>query len=273
VNPVKSKSIYKSISIIILLALSIIPTTLLTTPMKAQVGTITLSSSNLHPLKVIEIIVYIPGLTADYITLRLSTEAGPVPLIDRDEKPHSDGMFNATKVATGIYYAYLGGNMTNIKVIPKNPPSAVKDESIVNITEKYPPGTTLKLEVLGYGLTTTISYDVVSTTISLDRTSIPVRRSDQFKVTLTINDQDLNLDPTTAEVYKGSNLTYIYFYLMHVNGTTGETRYPVDRTDEPVATDLYTLSTNAGLDVSKIVIKETGVNSGSFFVVDAPNSH
>ncbi|ADM26894.1 hypothetical protein Igag_0041 [Ignisphaera aggregans DSM 17230] len=195
-NPVKSKSIYKSISIIILLALSIIPATLLTTTVKAQ-GTITLSSGNLHPTKAIEIRVDIPGLTANEITLRVLDPAGNAIIPN----------LIARSVATGVYYAYLGGeDIQNLaeflgagaKVDPSQY-GAMIPRGRVSL------GTTLTIEVLGYGISTTVYYGYVApTSVKFDRDVVPTRRINEYEITLTVVDQDLNLNPVAVD--QGGNI-------------------------------------------------------------------
>jgi len=238
----------KTVSTIVLstlIILSILPATLFIPIAKAQ-GTITLSSSNLHPYKVIEIRVDIPGLTADNITLRVLDPTGQ-PIQLKNLQGNTITTFVAVKVATGVYYAYLGGNMTDMSKIPKYPKvSRTATDAFVNITQKLTP-TTLTIEVLGYGITATVKYNVVASSISLDRTSLPVRRPREFKVTLTLSDQDLNFDPTAVDVFTGSNATFIALWLTHINGTTG-----VSTPEERPA------------DLSQFTIKETAVNSGSF---------
>jgi len=241
----------KTVSTIVLstlIILSILPATLFIPIAKAQ-GTITLSSSNLHPYKVIEIRVDIPGLTADNITLRVLDPTGqPIKLNNLNKTKTNITEFCAVKVATGVYYAYLGGNMTDMSKIPKYPKiprSTYYTDAFVSISQSLPP-TTLTIEVLGYGITATVKYNVVASSISLDRTSLPVRRPDEFKVTLTLNDQDLNFDPTAVDVFTGSNATFVALWLTHINGTTG-----VSIQDKLAK-------------LSNFTIKETAVNSGSF---------
>jgi hypothetical protein len=68
----------KTVSTIVLstlIILSILPATLFIPIAKAQ-GTITLSSDNLHPYKVIEITVNLPGVDATDIDLRVTDHTG-----------------------------------------------------------------------------------------------------------------------------------------------------------------------------------------------------
>jgi len=247
VNPVKSKSIYKSISIIILLALSIIPTTLLTTPMKAQIGRIVLSSDVFNPYKVIEIRVEIPGLDVNNVTLRLLNSAGqPVQLRDRTGTLVTE--FKAYKIATGVFYAYLGGNETNLNVNPKYPKiSRSYADAFVKLAGSYDPDTSFTIEVLGYGITATVTYGYVSTELSIDRDTIPSRRPDDVKIKLTIKDQDLNFDPTAVDIFTRTNTSNITLTIIHINGTSGVMK-------------------KITANLSNATIKESAVNSGSFSV-------
>ncbi|MEM2294472.1 MAG: hypothetical protein QXX41_14465 [Nitrososphaerota archaeon] len=204
---------------------------------KAQ-GTITLSSANLHPNKVLEIKVIIPGLEATSIDLRVTDAAGtPLEVIDKDS--NSLTVFKAYRVGVGVFYAYLGGTNVNLAMIPKYP-LVVSNDAIVRLKGSPNPDTTLNLEVLGHGLVASIPYSTVGSTVSLDRDKVPSRRSNEFKVTLTVTDQDLNLDPTAVDELT----TYpIKLDVSHIDGQTGQT-------------------TTRQIQITGV--KETAVNSGTF---------
>jgi hypothetical protein len=213
-------------------------------------GTITLSSENFHPYKVIEIRVDIPGLIADTITLRVLDPTGqPVGLKNCVGEQINNGTFVAAKVATGVYYAYLGGNNTEVDKIPKYPKMSreAHKNAFVNITQSLDP-TVLTIEVLGFGITKTVNYNVVASSITLDRTSIPIRRSSEFKVTITLNDQDLNFDPTAVDLYTGSNTTFVALWITHISSITGASK------------------PKGPIDLSSLTIKESAANSGTFTI-------
>jgi len=203
-------------------------------------GTITLSSANLHEYKVLEIKVTIPGLEADELTLRVTDAAGE-PLTVTTKDGADTQSFKAVRVGLGVYYAYLGGHEVDLGDNPKNP--IVTDAAaIVKLKEEVQSGATLNIEVLGHGLVSSVVYTTVKPTVSLDRDKVPSRRTNEFKVTLTVTDQDLNLDPTAIDTL----VAYpIQVYVTHIDSQTG-------------ATSIKTYTIQSG------DVKETAVNSGTF---------
>ncbi|MEM1842807.1 MAG: hypothetical protein QXL19_10570, partial [Ignisphaera sp.] len=235
-----------STALLTLLVLSILPATvLLIKPAHAQ-GTITLSSENFNPYKVVEIRVDIPGLTESFIELQLLRAGQPVEL--KNLADNTTYKFKAIRVATGVYYAYLGGNMTNLDNIPKYPKMSRTGNEDAFVKINYTGGpTTFTIEVLGYGITKDIAYTVAPSTITLDRTSIPIRRSSEFKITLTLADQDLNFDPTAVDKFTSTDTSLISLRITHINGTTGESK------------DVYA-------DLGSFTISESAANSGRFAI-------
>ncbi|MDW8086301.1 MAG: hypothetical protein RMI45_08730, partial [Ignisphaera sp.] len=234
-----------STTLLALLIISILPATLLLTkPAQAQ-GTIEFSSDNLHNHKVIEVKVTIPGLDAAYVTMVLKNAAGePVPIIDKEGTTISGGVFKAYRVGPGVFYAYIGGNNVDLAANPAYP-KVTQDDAIVKLSTAPSPGAVLFVEVLGYGIARSFTFNTVKPAeVKTDRDSVPARRPADFTVRLTVTDQDLNLDPTKVD----DLATYsIIIGVTHISGTTGAT-----------ATKSLTKS-GAG-------IKETAVNSGTFTV-------
>jgi len=236
----------KTVSTIVLstlIILSILPATLFIPIAKAQ-GQIILSSPNLNPYKIIELDIRLPGVDVNTVPLRLYDAAGN-KILD----------FEAHKLATGRYIAYLGGHYAppwpeNPKISPVTGTFsyATLAETSVDPTKT----TTLTLEVLGYDVKVDIPFKPVATSLTVDRTTIPVRTDLQaaYMVTLTISDQDLNFDPTKTDVFTGDSLSRIYLNVMLVKkGTTGETFGGV--------VDLASAKPN-------LVFRETTANSGAF---------
>ncbi|MEM4613623.1 MAG: hypothetical protein QXJ56_06670, partial [Ignisphaera sp.] len=189
-----------STALLTLLVLSILPATvLLIKPTYAQ-GTIEFSSDNLHPYKVIEIKVTIPGLDVSSIDLRLTDAAGqPVEIVYRSGTPPATGVFKAYRVGVGIFYAYIGGDRVNLAQNPAYPKYAAND-SIVKLATAQSAGATLTVEALGYGISKSFIYDTVKPVdLVLDRDVVPARRTSVYTVKLTLTDQDLNLDPTKVD--------------------------------------------------------------------------
>ena len=226
-------------------------------PVKAQ-GTITLSSENLHPWKVVEIIVNIPGLDADSIDLRITKATGePLALTYKggtgassDEK---GGFLKAAKIAVGVFVAYLGGDSVDLASNPAYPKKVITatigtttvTTNIARIST-LDAGSTINIEVLGYGITKSLIYSAVKpASISLVRSEVPSRRTNAYEVVITLEDQDLNLDPTKVDVLSPSYP--IVVYVTWISGTTGNT---------------YTKT----VTFSSSEIKESAVNSGKFTI-------
>jgi len=247
VNP----RILKPIPILLLslVILSIVTPLLLTPLVKAEAGTIIPSSSNLNPYKIIELDIRLPGVDVDNVTIRILYNDQPVNLSLWKVSGGFDTSTNATKfyakkLATGRYIAYIAGDA--VTEAPANPKIVSLADSSGNYYAKLADsglqGKTLTVEVLGYDVTATISYKPVSTSLTLDRTTVPVRSDlySNYIVTLSINDQDLNYDPTSID----TNNTYLDVEVSLIKKeTTGQTIGP------------------ATLPVS---IKETSANSGVF---------
>jgi len=226
-----TSKLIKSIPVLALIILSIIPATALIIPHVKAEGTIELSSSTFHPWKVVEIKVSIPGLDAPYIELRVLDPAGqPLPIT-----------LYACKAAVGVFYAYLGGENA---VAPKYP-KAKCSNYFANIPSGYGPGTTFTIEVLGYGITATLTYTTVKPAyVKLDRTEVPARRTSEYTVVITIKDDDLNLDPTAVD---DLSQYPVKIDVTWISGTTGDTK--------------TTTVVRSGAS-----IRESAVNSGEFSI-------
>jgi len=243
-NPKPLKTISTAI-IATLIILSILPATLLIPKTYAQ-GTITLSSENLHPHKVIEIIVNLPGVdVTEGIDLRVTDAAGePLDLTYKSGSAPT-GVLKAARLAPGVYVAYLGGHGVDLDTNPQYPKRVI-NASIAKVPD-ISAGSTIVIEVLGYGISTTVTYNSVKpVSISLDRKEVPARRTGEYTVKLTVVDQDLNLDPTKIDDLS----TYGYGINISVTWISGTTGQVLNKS---------LLKTDAG-------IKESAVNSGKFTV-------
>ena len=186
-----------ALALLAIIVLSIVPTALVIgiPTAKAQSYSIKPSSENLNPFKTVELVIDLPGVDVDRVRLRVLDEEGNI-LAD----------FYAKKIATGRYIAYLGGPFAAEPQFPKVDLSENVSSTIYNYFARLPqtvePGTTLTVEVLGYDVTYSIPYKPVASSLTLDRATIPVRQDlyDDYVVTLTISDQDLNLDPTAVDI-------------------------------------------------------------------------
>jgi hypothetical protein len=220
-------------------------------------GTITLSSSNLNPYKIVELTINLPGVDVDRVRIRVLDKYGiPVTLSAWNGSQLSDSAteFYAKKLGPGTYIAYLAGHEVDSTKYPRYP-KVVLNETTSSTTYSYyaklaqDPGTgaTLTVEVLGYGVTTTISYAAVASTLAVDRTTIPVRTDlyNSTMVTLTITDQDLNWDPTATDSLAPGNFSVNVTLIK--KETTGQTIGP-----KIVGLTAFTS------------INETAANSGAF---------
>ncbi len=164
---------------------------------KAQAqGSITTSSPNLHPAKVIKIEVTGTGDLGPLITLQVKrADTGEVINVKWKNGTVANN-FTATRIA-GRYVAYLGGNATNLDENPKFP-LPVDISSIANIGDTdLPRSTILRIEVPILGIFTTVRFDTVASTATIPKDSFPYRRNALIPITFT--DHDLNKDPTSLD--------------------------------------------------------------------------
>jgi len=233
-------------------------------------GTITLSSSNLHPWKVIEITVNIPGLDANYTELRVTDEYGQPITLTYKIGSLPTGVLRAAKIATGVFVAYLGGAEVNLNANPAYPKkdSTGTVPNIAKLPSTVKAGDTINIEVLGYGLTASLTYDTVKpASITLDRSEVPSRRTDEYTVTLTLEDQDLNLDPTKVDQPNFPlmlNITWI-------SGTTGRS---LTKTIAKYGSDIKETAVNSGkfkvsLKVSELTPEGATLGPGDIFLITA----
>jgi len=272
VNP----RILKPIPILLLslVILSIVTPLVTTLLVKAEAGTIILSSSNLNPYKIVELDIRLPGVDVDRVPVRVLDETGTVI-----------ASFHAKKLATGRYIAYLGGENAGT---PQNPKIDKLSETVDGTPYSYykklqpnqvGPYTTLTIEVLGYDVSVELPYQPVATSLALDRTTAPVRTDlqDKYTITLTIADQDLNFDPTAVD--QPSSLYFSVNVKLIKKETTGQTIGPVPLTiasiketsaNSGVFTATITVSDivsalgqNVKLDVGDLLIIEAGTTTFS----------
>ncbi|MEM4465219.1 MAG: hypothetical protein QXJ95_06665 [Ignisphaera sp.] len=195
-----------STALLTLLVLSILPATvLLIKPTYAQ-GSITPSSANLNPAKVIAL--DIRGDLGDQPSLRvLQPDGTPVNLLRRDGTTAT--VFYAYRIATGRYVAYLGGENVNLIANPASPLSGTPDISIAKLAPGVvDKGTTLTIEVVGTDIRASVIYDTVVSTLTIDLSPkvFAYRRLD-VRIPLTIVDPDLDKDPTAKDSVDSSQIS------------------------------------------------------------------
>ncbi|MEM4844509.1 MAG: hypothetical protein QXU08_08885 [Ignisphaera sp.] len=233
-----------SIALLTLLILSILPATvLLIKPTYAQ-GSITPSSANLNPTKVIAL--DIRGDLGDQPSLRvLRPDGTPVNLLRRDGV--IDTVFYAYRIATGRYVAYLGGEYVNLNTNPASPLPETPGESIARLATSIAKGTTLTIEVVGTDIKASVIYDTVDSTLTIDLSPkvFAYRRLD-VRIPLTIVDPDLDKDPTAQDSVDSSQ---IFVTLRLIKAEGGEVS---------VSTTLN------NLDPTPSILTETAVGSATF---------
>ncbi|MEM0505632.1 MAG: hypothetical protein QXN19_07475, partial [Sulfolobales archaeon] len=185
-----NKTLNKSIAITILtiVALSIIPAVAIIVPVSAQQQyTITASSTYMHDESWIEIMVTGPTTLSEVmieVTIKDSGESvptSPTPVV-------------ATEYAPGVFVAYLGG--------PSVPfdPEYQKTSALytIDVTPGELLGETLVLTVPALGfISTEVKYDYAPISISFDRANYPP--SSDAWIRLKIKDPNWNLDPTSPD--------------------------------------------------------------------------
>ncbi|MEM1679102.1 MAG: hypothetical protein QXD20_07760 [Ignisphaera sp.] len=194
-----------STALLTLLVLSILPATvLLIKPTYAQ-GSITPSSANLNPEKVIAL--DIRGDLGNQPSLRvLRPDGTPVELEWRNGT--TDTVFYAYRIATGRYVAYLGGEDVDLIANPASPLPGTPDISIARLATSIAKGTTLTIEVVGTDIKASVIYDTVDSTLTIDLSPkvFAYRRLD-VRIPLTIVDPDLDKDPTAKDSVDSSQIS------------------------------------------------------------------
>jgi len=203
------KKIASIITVFILLAALLVPVA----TVKAQaIESITLSSSSLVPNGAIEVIIYAPGYTEDYITLRIqnaSTGSDITVYNATTTTPTHEALteFYAYKYASGYYVAYILENDTDRSKIPAYPKAEdLAKPNIVSMPESNL-GVDYKIYVPGTDVEATFTVEETTFSLSIDRDVYPVAGY----IKLTVVDQDHNLDPTAVdENYLASDITITY---------------------------------------------------------------
>ncbi|MEM2196989.1 MAG: hypothetical protein QW290_07910 [Sulfolobales archaeon] len=239
----RSKNLLSILATVVILASVVAPMLLIGGAAKAQ-DTITLSSTNLNPKKVIAIDVR--GDLGDNVTLRVLDRYGqPVNLTRLDTPGVNVTEFIGTKIAPGRYIAYLGGEQVNLNINPAYPlvSRSAHSESFAKFAVPGTRGDTYTIWVVGTDITATFLYDTVKMTLTLSPKEVAYRRGEAV-ISFTIADGDLNLDPTAADEVGpiGINMTLVVF-----KAAGGEYLY------SGTLNDLVITS-----------IKETAVNSATF---------
>jgi hypothetical protein len=227
------------------LAMATLGVLLALAPAKAQ-GTITLSSSNLNPYKILSITI-----RGDYgdgpLALQVLDPYGQ-PVTVKWANGISSTYFYAYKVAAYLYVAYLKGPNATDPQYPSPPltPSAYP-AAFANVTfTDANRGKTYKVWLVGTDLEASFTYDTVAMTLTISPKEFAYRR-EATVLTLTISDMDLNLDPTKVDVVDAS---YISANVTLYKATGGASN-----------------STNVFLSNFAITsVTETSVNSGVFTV-------
>ena len=216
-----------ALTILTIVTLSIIPAALIigiSVPLSAQAGTIAPSSSYLHPWKIIELEIKLPGVEVDRVALRVLKDGVPQNLrlwLDGAFGTTDVTMFYAKKIGPGVYIAYLAGDSVGAK--PQHN-KTILYESVDGVEYSYyaklstSPGldTKLTIEVLGYGVTTTITYGYAPISVSFDRTTYgPL---DDTWVRLIVKDPNWNLDPTQPDKLSSNNVN-VTITVINASGT------------------------------------------------------
>jgi len=232
-----NKTLNKSIAITILtiVALSIIPAVALVIPVKAQQYTITISSAYLNNYSWIEIIITGPAewndVTFEVINKRTG---GTIELWDGTQVVASG---TAKKYASGVFVAYLGGlNVSRYPIYNKT-------NAFYNVTSDLT-GETLVIRVPSLGfISTEVKYDFAPISISFDRSSYPPKNETWIR--LTVKDPNWNLDPTAPDSLDPLNVS-LSIKVINASGTV-----PL-----PTVNNLSSLTLTS--------VNETAINSGEF---------
>jgi len=196
----RSKNLLSILATIVILVSVIAPVLLIGGAAKAQ-DTITLSSGNLNPYKVIKITV-VGDLGDGPLRLVVKDAAGSVMGLTWWDGT-TDNYFEAYRVGARTYVAYLGGS-TDAKDAgrPANPPEfskTARPSAFAYITNPAGlKGQKLTIEVVGTDISTTVLYETVTLTLTFTVKDISYRRVDAI-VPFTIVDGDLNYDPTASD--------------------------------------------------------------------------
>jgi len=242
-----------AIALTVALAVATLGALLMLAPAKAQ-GTITLSSENLNPAKVVKIVIT-GDLGDGPLRLVVKDKTGAtLPLVWYGDDPTTTtrDAFYAYKVGPRTYVAYLGGGLNaKDEDRPASPPEFSKfvhPDAFAYL--KTPPerGQYLTIEVVGTDITKAVLYDTVGLTLTFTTKDVAYRRSG-FMVQFTIKDGDLNYDPTAKD---SVNAGAIAATLKLVKAEGGEVIVPstvVDHLDDIIGA---------------ATITETGANTGEF---------
>ncbi|MCX8186414.1 MAG: hypothetical protein N3G48_04835 [Sulfolobales archaeon] len=230
-----------AITILTIVALSIIPAITLVIPTSAQQYTIATSSTYLNNYSWIEIVITGP---ADWnnVAFEVLDKATlqPIGLWDSTGNSPLTGNPVAKKYAPGVFVAYLGGKNVATR------PQYNKTDAIYNVTD-HQTGKTLVIRVPSLGfISAEVKYDYAPISISFDRTSYPPLNVSGIR--LTIDDPNWNLDPTSLDTLTPANVSLIV-KITNSSGTWSSTNI-----------DDY-------INLSRITpgsVTETGVNSGRF---------
>jgi len=206
--------------VLVLVTLSIVsgisPLPIAINKVQAQVGTMTLSSDRINPVKWIVLTVtgYEPGSGINTINIRATyADTGAVINVN-----WSDGTiknyFTANRVGGTTFVAYVGGPMV-ANITPAYPLPGVTNASSfarllldqVNDVNK-----TIVFTVIGTGITATVKFEPVAPTI-LPIPDTPYRRD--VRLSIQIKDPDLNKDPTNIDAINVTNNS-----ILNVNITT-----------------------------------------------------
>jgi hypothetical protein len=178
---------------------------------EAQVGTITLSSSNLNPVKWIVLTVtgYEPGTGINTINIRATFADTGATINALWANGSILGYFTATRVSGTTFVAYVGGPGVSSST-PQNPLPGI-DPSIypssfarLQLNENTDVNRSIVFTVVGTPITAQVAFQPVSPTIA----SIPDKpyRRDAL-VSISYTDLDLNKDPTIRDTIPISTST------------------------------------------------------------------
>ena len=208
-----------------IVTLSIVPVALVlvTLPVSAQRYEITVSSTNIVEGKIVEIVIKAdPGIGPLPLEVYDKDTYTPALLVDSAGDSVGAGKLVATERAGGYYYAYLVGYSVP-KAKPLYPKVTLDDtlgaDDTVNIAwfGAGHDGKTYVIRWIGTDVAIEVKYDYVTSYVTIDRATYPF----EGWIRITINDQDLNKDPTIVDQISSDDITVTYIKV--IRPSTGET--------------------------------------------------
>ncbi|MCS7109138.1 MAG: hypothetical protein NZ911_07080 [Sulfolobales archaeon] len=197
-----------AITILTIVALSIIPAITLVIPTSAQQYTITTSSTYLNNYSWIEIVITGPTDWNDVAFEVIDKGTGsPITL-------SPSGPVVAKRYVPGVFVAYLGGNESPTYTSAKYN----KTDAMYRVPANLGYGETLVIRVPALGfISSEVKYDYAPISISFDRANYPP--SNATSIRLTVKDPNWNIFPTALDQLKPENVS-VEIKVINASGTT-----------------------------------------------------